>query len=196
LTLYTYDTTKARSLLREAGYPNGFDLKLISQEGWKLEGRIISKMLERVGLVVEHDALAQPEYVSMIHHPNLIEPPEEQDWDIALFWWADWFGHTGTTFLSYPFLEESDFRWIEYDPDFEQMWKDMARTVDRKAQEEKIRRLVEYVYEHAHILVIYSPISLYALNKEVNYEPNRPSGMKLKDASVTDNHWSLRSGKR
>ena len=68
-------------------------------------------------------------------------------------------------------------------------------TVDRGAQEEKLRQLVKYVYERAYSLVIYSPISLYALNKEVDFVPRYIGGLILKDSSVTDNHWSVR-GKR
>jgi peptide/nickel transport system substrate-binding protein len=34
LAPWTYDTEKARALLAEAGYPEGFDLKIITTEGW------------------------------------------------------------------------------------------------------------------------------------------------------------------
>jgi peptide/nickel transport system substrate-binding protein len=49
LNEYGYDTNKARSLLTEAGYPNGFQMEIITIEATKLEAQIISKMLERVG---------------------------------------------------------------------------------------------------------------------------------------------------
>jgi len=55
---------------------------------------------------------------------------------------------------------------------------------------------VKYVYERAYSLVIYSPILLYALNKEVDFVPRYIGGLILKDSSVTDNHWSLKSGKK
>jgi len=47
LTLYTYDTTRARSLLAEAGYPEGFDVEIITYEACKLECKIMKRMLER-----------------------------------------------------------------------------------------------------------------------------------------------------
>jgi peptide/nickel transport system substrate-binding protein len=110
LPLYAYDSNRARSLLTEAGYPDGFEVMLISQDAWKLEGQIISKMLERIGLDVRHVVFTQPEFVRRVHHPNLEKPPEEQDWDIALFFWEDWFAHTGSTFLNLNLLETSDWR--------------------------------------------------------------------------------------
>lgn len=79
LTLYTYDTTKARSLLREAGYPEGFEMKTITWEAWKLEAQIISKMLERIGLKVKVEILTWPEFLRKVYIPVLDKPPEEQD---------------------------------------------------------------------------------------------------------------------
>jgi ABC-type transport system substrate-binding protein len=72
------------------------------------------------------------------------------------------------------------------------MWKDMARTVDTKAQEEKIRKMVQYLHDGAYSLNIYSPLSLYAVNKEVNFVPQKYQWLRLMETSVTDNHWSVR----
>jgi hypothetical protein len=68
----------------------------------------------------------------------------------------------------------------------------MARTVDRRRQEEKIRDLAKYVCEEAYNLVIYSPVSLFAVNKEVNFVPYKKTDLILRDVSVTGNHWSIR----
>jgi len=69
----------------------------------------------------------------------------------------------------------------------------MARTVDAEAQEEKIRGMVQYVYGRDYALFIYSPLSLYAVNKEVNLVPQKFSLARLKETSATDNHWSIRA---
>jgi ABC-type transport system substrate-binding protein len=73
------------------------------------------------------------------------------------------------------------------------MWKDMARTVDEAAQDEKMRQLEQYVYDRAYAVFIYSALSLYAVNKEVNFVPQKSMALKLKETSVADNHWSVRS---
>jgi hypothetical protein len=36
--------------MKEAGYPNGFELEMISHEALKPESQIIARMLERIGL--------------------------------------------------------------------------------------------------------------------------------------------------
>jgi peptide/nickel transport system substrate-binding protein len=195
LKLYTYDTTKARELLAEAGYPEGFEVKLVTWESWRLEAQIMKRMLERIGLKITLEVMTHPEVQRKLYIPALDKPPEEQDWDIVILLRWDWEGHTGGPFSAWLLIEESEYRWIQYDPVYEEMWKDMARTVDRNAQEEKIRRMEQYIYDRAYLLFIYSPLMLYAVNKEVNFIPYKRELLILKETSVTDNHWSVRGQK-
>ncbi|NIO10005.1 MAG: hypothetical protein GTO40_19170 [Deltaproteobacteria bacterium] len=68
----------------------------------------------------------------------------------------------------------------------------MAQTVDEGAQDEKMRQIEQYIYERAYAVFIYSPLNLYAVNKEVNFVPQKSLYLRLKETSVTDNHWSVR----
>ena len=179
-------------MIEDAGYLNGFKVKIITPEAWRLEAQIISKMLERVGLEVEFSVLTLPEFWTKIYIPQLEKPPEELDWDIMIFLVNDWYGHTGASFLGSFLLEESDFRWIDYDPIYEGMWKDMTHTTDNDLLENKLRGLEKYVYDKAYALFIYSPLTLYAVNKEVDFVPQKFSWLRLEETSVTQNHWSLR----
>jgi ABC-type transport system substrate-binding protein len=105
----------------------------------------------------------------------------------------DGFGHSGMSHLTRPYLDLSNIRWIEYDPIYEKMWKDMAGTVDEASQDEKMRQFEQYVYERAYVVFIYSPLSLYAVNKAVNFVPHKSLNLNLKETSVSDSHWSVRS---
>jgi peptide/nickel transport system substrate-binding protein len=191
LVPYTYDTDKARSLLAEAGHPEGFEVNIISTEGSKLEAQIICRMLERIGLKVRLDVLSWPEWLRKRYIPVLDKPFEDQEWDIALDTAPDVFGHIAASFLGWQ-TDDSDWRSIEYDPVLEEIWKDMASTADPKMHEEKIRKLARYFYDHIHSVTIYYPLTLYAVNKEVNFVPYRSGFFRLKETSVTDNHWSVR----
>jgi len=117
----------------------------------------------------------------------------EQDWDVSVCYNPDLHGHSGVIHSVYPLIEDSGVRWIEYDPVYEKMWKDMAQTVDEKAQDKKMQEMEQYVYDHAYAVFIYSPLNLYAVNKEVNFVPQKFMSLRLKETSVTDNHWSVRS---
>ena len=192
LALFTYDTTKARSLLAEAGYPNGFAMKIIAPEGLRIECQIISKMLERVGFKVSYDIMTMQELWRKTFINFLDKPIEEQDWDCYLDTDADWAGQAGISFLIEGFLDIGGIRWIEYDPVYETMWEDMISTVDSRIKEEKIKEMVTYLYDNACALFIYSPVTLYAVNNEVNFVPFNDGFLNLKETSVTENHWSVR----
>jgi peptide/nickel transport system substrate-binding protein len=189
---YQYNTKRAKELLSEAGCEENPNLKIITYEAWKLEAQIMGKMFERIGLRVEFEILKWPDFWGRIYIPSLDRPPEEQLWDLAIFINHDLYGHTGASILPYPFIEEGDLRWIEYDAEYEKMFKSMAMTINRASQERKIQQMLVHLYDQAHCLFIYSPISLYAANKEVNFVPQKRKWLRLKETSVTENHWSLR----
>jgi peptide/nickel transport system substrate-binding protein len=191
LTLYKYDTTKARSLLAEAGFPDGFEMKLITPEAQKLEAQVMKRMYERIGLMVKLEVFPWPVWLQKVLTPSE-EKAQKEDWDVSVCYNNDSYGHSGFAHLMYPFLEASGVRWIVYDQVYEDMWNDMARTVDEKKQDEKMQKIEAYIYDRAYAVFIYSPLNLYAVNKEVNFVPQNSLLLRLKETSVTDNHWSLR----
>jgi len=193
LALYPYDTTKAKALLAEAGYPNGFEMILITPEAQKLEAQVMKAMYERIGMKVTLEVYTYYEWLRKIHVLFLDKPVEEQEWDVSVCYNNDSLGHSGVAHLVYPFLDLSGIRWIEYDAVYEEMWQDMARTVDEADQDEKMRQLERHVFDRAYAVFIYSPLNLYAVNKEVNFVPQKSLALRLKETSVTDNHWSVRA---
>jgi hypothetical protein len=48
--------------------------------------------------------------------------------------------------------------------------------------------MVQYIYDRAYRLFIYSPLTLYAVNKEVDFVPQKFVWLHLKETSLTDNH--------
>jgi len=192
LTLYTYDTTKAKALLAEAGYPNGFEMTLITPEAQKLEAQVMKAMYERIGLKVKLEVFPYPVWLGKVLTLS-DKYAQEQEWDVSVCFNNDSFGHSGMSHLTWPYLDLSQIRWIEFDPVYEKMWKEMAATVDEAAQDEKMRQLEQYVYDRAYAVFIYSPLTLYAVNKAVNFVPRKSAYLQLKETSVADNHWSVRS---
>jgi peptide/nickel transport system substrate-binding protein len=192
LPIYKYDTTKAKFLLEEAGYPDGFEVKIIASQRGKLEAQVVRSMFKRIGLSVDLEVLTYSEFLKKTYIPLLRNPPEEQDWDLTVGFSPDIYGHTGATLLAFGLIEESDFRWIQYDPVYEELWKNMAQTVDPRRQEERIRHLQQYIYDQAYRLFIYSPLTLYAVNNELEFIPQKSGFLPLKETSVTENHWSVR----
>ena len=105
---------------------------------------------------------------------------------------ADIYGDSAHAFLRDFFLKEGELRWIEYSPICEETFIDMSRTLDRKAQEGKIKEMTKYIFDQRYLLSVYSPLTLYAVNKEVDFVPQKRIWLRLKETSVTDRHWSVR----
>jgi peptide/nickel transport system substrate-binding protein len=191
ITPYRYNTAKAKALLEEAGYSRGFELRMIALERLRLETQIISRMLERVGIKAYYDILPEPEFWRKVVISMLDKSPEQQEWDIHFFSVPAYLGHPASM-LPWNFIEETGIRWIEYDRTYEKMWRDLKTAKKPLVQEKAIQRMVKYLNEQAYALFIYSPISLYAVNKEVNFIPHWSAYLNLRETSVTENHWSVR----
>lgn len=81
---------------------------------------------------------------------------------------------------------------MQSDPVYEKMYDDMAKTIGRQTQGERLCKMVQYVYDRAYVFFIYSPMTLYALNKEVDFIPQKFEMMRFKEMPVTDNHRSMK----
>jgi peptide/nickel transport system substrate-binding protein len=191
LSLYDYNPGKAKALIAEAGYPDGFELTIIGPEAQDTELQVMRRMYERVGLRVNLDVLPFNEWVSRVWIKSE-KMASEQKWDISVCYNNDMYGHSGPAHLSRHYVDSSDMRWIAYDPEYEAMWKDMAATIDAKAVDEKLRRMEQHIYDRAYAVFIYSPLNLYAVNKDVNFVPQKFLNLRLKETSVTDKHWSVK----
>lgn len=186
------DPAKARSLIVQAGYPDGFEMKMIAPEASGLEATVMKRMYERVGFKVNLEVSPFHVWLRKIW-PLTEQVILEQDWDVSVCYNNDFFGHSGLSHLIWPFLDGSGMRWIELDPLYETMWKDMAATVDGNAQDRKIQQIEQYIHDQTYVVFIYSPLTLYAVNKEVDFVPQKFMFLRLKETSVTDKHWSVRS---
>jgi peptide/nickel transport system substrate-binding protein len=189
---FHYDTETARGLLAEAGLQEGVELKILAPEMLELEARLICNMLERIEFkptpwIVTDFELMKKTFVSVLERA-----PEEVDWDIVLYSLPDLWANTGLSFLPWGFIQAADCFWIEYDPVYEKMWRDVISNARNEDREDRIREMVNHLYDQSYALFIYSPITLYAVNKEVDFVPYKSTVVRLKETSVTDNHWSIR----
>jgi peptide/nickel transport system substrate-binding protein len=69
LNLRPYDPEKAKQLLAEAGYPNGFELKLTTMAGLKDGATAVQSYLDRVGIKVTIDIADAGRYAAALFSP-------------------------------------------------------------------------------------------------------------------------------
>jgi peptide/nickel transport system substrate-binding protein len=194
LSPYAFDPDKARQLFQEAGYPAGLSLILIAPEDLLIQATVVSKMLEQVGLTVDLQLYESTTYNQKIFLSALDQPPEQQPWDIALSPWSDT--------LNFPVFEPYQWNvfggpadWVNEQPALYHLYEQVLRTVDREQQERLIRQIERHTHAQAYFLFLYSPIPLYAVNKEVEFVPYVTTVLKFDNTAVTDQHWSVRKQK-
>jgi len=85
--VYEYNPDKAKALLAQAGYPNGFETTLWTPEGRYLMDRQVSEAvvgyLDKVGVKVKMQVMEWATYINA-----LSVPAKQANWDLFLLGWA------------------------------------------------------------------------------------------------------------
>ena len=191
LAPYAFDPGKAQALLREAGYPDGLAVTLIAPMAWEIQATVVGKMLEQAGFTVERQMLDATVYNQKTRLPELDQPAEQQAWDIALTSWRD--------AVKFPAIQPYHLfalggpnDWVLEAPELQRLHAQVLRAVDREQQEALIRQMERHTREQAYFLFLYNPITLYAVNKAVDFVPYVSTRLNLAETSVTEQHWSVR----
>jgi peptide/nickel transport system substrate-binding protein len=194
LAPYAFDPSKARALLREAGYPNGLAVTLIAPPSLEVQATVVGKMLEQVGFTVERQILDPTVYNRKTRLPDLEQPAEQQAWDIALTFWRDAVNFPAIQ-PYHVFMLDGPSDWVLEEPELQRLYAQVLRTVDREQQQVLIRQMERRTRDHAYFLFLYNPIKLYAVNKAVDFVPYVSTTLTLAETSVTEQHWSIRKQK-
>jgi peptide/nickel transport system substrate-binding protein len=195
LVPYAFDPVKARSLLREAGYPEGLAVTLIASPSLAVQATVVGKMLEQVGFTVERQVLEPALYNQKTRLSDLDQPAEQQAWDIALTSWNDPVNFPPIHPYAVFAISDRYYDWVLEEPALQQLYVQILRTVDREHQQALIRQMERHIRDQAYFLFLYHPIKLYAVNKEVEFVPYVSTTLNLTETGVTAQHWSVRKQK-
>jgi len=192
LSAYPFDPAKARDLLREAGYPNGLAITLITPEDLEAQATVVSKMLEQVGLRVEVQILDPGTYNKKTLLSGLDQPAEKQTWDIALTGQLDVQNFPAYN-LYHWFALDGPSDWVDEQPELRQLYEQVLRTVDREKQRAIFQQMERHTHDQAYFLFLYNPVQLYAVNTGVQFVPY-VANLIFAESSVSGQHWSVRKG--
>ena len=94
--------------------------------------------------------------------------------------------------LYYDYVFGGGHDWVDEAPALHQLHMQLRHTGEVAPQQAIVAQMERHTRDQASFLFLYAPLQLYAVNKEVNFEPH-PSGLLfLSTTSVTDQHWSVR----
>lgn len=193
---YDWDISKARELMKEAGYEDGFEMKLFYMEKDYLTARLLQRFYAMLNIDVDITPIKWEWIPRHLGYPNTREGYswEDEDWWVAIFTepgmvpelmggYFEWQFHSGAVFQLFP-----DYFMLPLN----KMYQEVLRTRDRNKRFEIYKKANEYIADQAFTIFTMAPLTLYGANKEINFVPHVSQYLYLEYSSVTDNHWSLR----
>jgi peptide/nickel transport system substrate-binding protein len=174
---YAYDPQKAKKLLAEAGYPNGFDLNLY----WIVSGRFpfkesaeaIASYFEVVGIRTK---LIGEEPVKNLSRHRASKTPDSEY--VALFSHARSGGVDPTQFMDLMFSSSGGFS-VYSNPQFDKIIEDAKATVDNKKRGALIRKAVNILQEDVASLPLCNAVMVYATQANIDFKPTQKHYMEL-----------------
>ncbi len=185
-----YQATKQATLRSTL---KGLRLKVLTQDRFLALWRGIETQLSKVGVTLD---------IVVVGSENEIFEPLLQtnannnavSWDLLVWGNDDWFfNHPFTAFLVY--RTSNAWSTVYPDPLMDSYIDDMFRVgVDDPEFANVCRKIMQHAYDEAYMLFVPTPNKVFAVNKEVVYEPYRMACAPLWKIQVTKRHWSLRQG--
>ena len=156
---YTYDAEKAKSLLAECGYANGYDMgTLVVADQYKLLAQAVQEQLKAVGLTCQLEVLEFNAYLNKLRQGDftvtcLQMALEGDTQNVAMAICKDYIGMANNA------------RW--YNDQVEQWFQDAVAAVDATERAGIYDKIFSLVQDEAVYAVLYNPIMLYAHNDKL-----------------------------
>lgn len=157
---YPYDPEKAKALLAEAGYPDGFDITFKFPTGRYAQDREVAEavagMLGAVGVRTQMVSLEPGEFLRQLSGREL-QP----------------MGYVGLAPADDPDLQLSQYRsdWrYSYvnNPELDALIDAGGSELDRAKRDEIYRKTMRIIHDQAHVLFLYQGVDLYGVSERVD----------------------------
>ncbi|MFN4210353.1 MAG: ABC transporter substrate-binding protein [Devosia sp.] len=174
-TPYPYDPEKAKALLAEAGYPDGFTIPLTSRQGRYMKDREI--MDATIGFLAE---------VGITVEPNFLEPgvwatvSEAKGREGIIF--PGWSGRD-PDLVWYPLLYSGQYQSYYANPELDVLLDAGRATIDADERLAIYSQAAAIIKEEAPHLPLLTPPLIYGLDADLNWQPRTDSMIDLRKAS-------------
>jgi peptide/nickel transport system substrate-binding protein len=182
LAPWPFDLSKARELLAEAGYAQGFDLILDTPIGRyhqdQAVAQAIAEQLGQVGINVEVRAHEWPDYVSDYLLPRQVGPLFLLGLSSRGNAWED----TANLSFSFPF---NPTNW--QNADFERLLKEAKGTFNERQRQTLLRQAQTIAYEETPWIWLWREYNFYGVSNNLAWQPRSDGLIYLyRSASSTE----------
>jgi ABC-type transport system substrate-binding protein len=182
--------------LKDAGYGDGFKMKLYYNDKDYLIAQLLKRFYSLLKVEVEIKPFNIDWLVKHVAYPNTRKGHswDDEEWWMIIFSEAADVPEVMFLRLDGGYNSGAPFRHI---PDrllfpLDNMYRELLRTTDSEKRFEIYRKANEYIADQALAVFTVAPISLYGVNRELNFIPPSSQYLYLDYSSVTDSHWSIK----
>jgi len=159
LQAYPYDPAKAKQLLAEAGYPDGFSATMWSPRGrYPLDfetAQAVAGQLEKVGVKVTVKPLEWAVYIQDFSNKKLTP---------MLF--AAWGTYPDADPMFDAFLKGGVYSYADL-PAFDKLVRDARSTMDEKKRQQMLQEAAKLQHDEALAIFLHQLVNIYAINDRV-----------------------------
>jgi peptide/nickel transport system substrate-binding protein len=171
LAPYPFNVTKARQLLQETGYSDGFRLSILvdKQVPPQIEN-IIAVCLDKIGIATEFKRVSESEFLNEVYLPKFAAsiPPS---FDILLLSMpVGTIFHSGMVPMTLLYSKEPNESTLR-DPFLDQLYEEALRTYDSEKASMLWKNLEQYVYDKQLLLIGYQEKAVFGANKHLHFTP-------------------------
>ena len=165
-------------------------LTLLVQESFMFLVRDIQYFLQQVNIDLHAVVLAGEKQVFRQLF-GAVDGNNEQAWDLLLWGNYDWYRHPWSAFLVY--ITGTSWSTLPPDQKLADYTDKLLRTnLDSSEYVPFLADIIRYVHDKNYMVFLPTPDNVYAVNKEVVFNPGHSAFIYLRELQVTDQHWSLR----